>query len=166
MSGYSDLLTQQMQNNIDNGQYSSATSLEDKSTDQPNLMDNSSSGTSSGLSSMMSGMAMGAIMSDQNVKTNITKTSVPDINQFVKSLQTPKSYDYKDKRDGTHTEGGLMAQDLQKSKIGASTVIKTPRGLAVDTNKLTPILATIMSHKIKELEDKIDSALHTKFRKK
>lgn len=118
------------------------------------------------LSGMMGGMAAsgGDAMSDKNLKKNIKKTIAKDIESFVQSL-TPKSYDYKDKQDGTHTEGGLMAQDLQKSKIGASTVVKTPRGLAVDTVKLTPILAAVMSHKVKELEAKIDSALSTKFKK-
>ena len=106
------------------------------------------------------------VYSDINLKTNIKPTSLPDINEFVKSLPGPSSFDYKDKQNGSHTEGGLMAQDLLKSKIGASTVVKTNKGLAVDVNKLTPIMTSVLTHKIKMLESKIENALMTRFKGK
>ena len=79
-------------------------------------------------------------------------------------MDEQKSFDYKDSRDGSHTEGGLLAQDLQKSKIGSSVVVRTPKGLAVDTAKLSPIMASIMSQKMRMLEDKIDRALAKRFK--
>jgi hypothetical protein len=103
------------------------------------------------------------VYSDVNLKTNISNTPMPEIDQFIKTI-TAKNFDYKDSRDGSHTEGGLMAQDLQKSKIGRSVVEETPHGLAVNTAKLSPIIASIMSQKVKSLESKIDAALSKKFR--
>ena len=105
------------------------------------------------------------VYSDESLKTNIKETSLPDIDQFIKSL-TAKSFDYKDGKDGSHTEGGLMAQDLQKSKIGSSVVVKGPRGLAVDSAKLSPIVAAVMSQKVRSLEEKIDRALSKRFKER
>lgn len=105
------------------------------------------------------------LLSDERLKENIKETSLPDIEQFIMTL-TPKSYDYKNPAHGSHTEGGLMAQDLLKSKIGQTVVKQTKDGLMVDTNKLAPIMAAIFSSKINSLESKIDSALKDKFKAK
>jgi hypothetical protein len=110
-------------------------------------------------------MQPGMVYSDVNLKKNVSNTSLPDINEFVRTL-VPKNFDYKDKENGTYTRGGVLAQDLQKSKIGKSVVVKTTKGLAIDTNKLSPILASVMSAKIANLEQKIDKALNTKFKRK
>ncbi len=106
------------------------------------------------------------VYSDKNLKTNISNTSKKDVNKFIKSIAKPKDYDYKDKTNGSQTKGGLMAQDLEKSKIGKSVVINTPKGKAIDTAKLAPILASVFSNKINNLENKLQQALDGKFKKK
>lgn len=103
--------------------------------------------------------------SDQNLKTNISNTSKSDIKKFMNSISQPKNYDYKDPTNGTHTKGGLMAQDLEKSNIGKSVVINTPKGKAVDTAKLATILASVTAHRFNELEQKMEKALNKKFKK-
>jgi hypothetical protein len=98
------------------------------------------------------------VYSDENLKTNIAPTNPDDIEHFLNTL-SPKSFDYKDQANGSRTEAGLLAQDLQKSKLGQSVVVKQPNGLAVDTAKLSPLLATVLSYKTQQLENKINDAL-------
>lgn len=105
------------------------------------------------------------VYSDRNLKTNISNTSKSDISNFIKSISVPKNYDYKDSANGPHTKGGLMAQDLEKSNIGKSAVINTPKGKAVDTARLMTIMASTTAHKLNEFDRKIEEALNQKFKK-
>jgi hypothetical protein len=105
------------------------------------------------------------VMSDKKLKTNIKKTMDADINDFLKSL-TPQSFDYKDPMNGSRTEAGVMAQDLEKSKIGSSVIKETGKGKAIDTAKLAPLMAGIFSQKINELEQKVNASLDAKFKGK
>lgn len=91
-------------------------------------------------------------MSDKRNKKNIKNSS--DIDDFIKNLH-PKSFRYKDKSNGTPSKAGIMAQDLEKSKIGKSIVINTPKGKMVDIGKLSTAMAGIFSSKIKSLEDQM-----------
>lgn len=111
------------------------------------------------------GQPQSMIYSDRNLKTNISNTSKSDIKKFMNSISKPKSYDYKDSANGTHTEGGLMAQDLEKSKIGKSVVINTPKGKAVNTAKLAAIMASTTANRLNEFERKLEKALNDKFKK-
>lgn len=105
------------------------------------------------------------VVSDKRAKTNIKKTMDEDIADFLKTM-TPQSFDYKDPMNGSRTEAGVMAQDLEKSKIGSSVVKETGKGKAIDTAKLAPLMAGIFSHKINELEQKINASLDAKFKGK
>lgn len=69
--------------------------------------------------------------SDERLKENIVPASA-DIDDFMKSLDAV-SYDYIGREDlpkGRHY--GIMAQDLEKSKVGKTLVINTPKGKMVD----------------------------------
>lgn len=72
--------------------------------------------------------------SDQNLKTDISDGG-SDIDEMLGKLAA-KTYRYKD--EAKHGEGkrvGIMAQDLQKSPMGAAVVVQAPDGLAIDHNK-------------------------------
>lgn len=128
---------------------------------------NAASGAAGGAASSGAAAGLGGdlTMSDKNLKKNIKNVAEKDIDEFINSL-VAKSFDYKDEQDGTHTEAGVMAQDLQKSKLGANTVVETPRGLGVDVKKLAPMLAAIMSQKVQMMDEKLEEALKNKFKGK
>jgi len=75
-----------------------------------------------------------AVVSDENLKTDIKDTSMD------KFLSTVKSHSYKYKNPEIDGEGmfhGPMAQELEQTPMGKETVIETPRGKMVNTGRLT-----------------------------
>lgn len=105
--------------------------------------------------------------SDKKLKKNIQPTNDKEIDQYVRSIAKPQSYQYKDQNTyGGPVKGGLMAQNLQKSSIGQTAVIKTPQGLKVDGGRLATIIAATTAHKITQIEDKLNQALLQLKRKK
>ena len=80
------------------------------------------------------GNYFGNIFSDENLKTDVSDGG-SDIDEMLGKLAA-KTYRYKD--EAKHGEGkraGILAQDLQKSPMGAAVVIHTPDGLALDPGK-------------------------------
>jgi hypothetical protein len=71
-----------------------------------------------------------AAASDQNLKTNVSSAERP-LDDFLQHLGAHQ-YEYKDKQDGAKTYVSPMAQELEKTTIGKSAVIDTPRGKMVD----------------------------------
>lgn len=110
--------------------------------------------------SMVAGLGGAAMMaSDENAKTNIKDSS--DVSgEIVKMLAKlkPSEYEYKDAKHGTGEKVGIMAQDLEKSKVGKTMVDQAPDGTKmVDTNKAIGALlaaAAEMNKKIEKLEKK------------
>jgi len=98
-----------------------------------------------------------AAASDERVKEDIRPASgsADEIEAFLGAL---KGYDYKykDSKHGTGDKTGIMAQDLEKSKIGKTMVDQAPDGTKmVDTNKaIGAILAGMadLNKKIKKME--------------
>lgn len=77
--------------------------------------------------------------SDKNLKEDISDGD-KDANDMVSNIK-PSKFKYKD--DPKHEERlGIMAQDLEKSPMGKSLVIETPKGKAIDTMKA---LAAVMA---------------------
>lgn len=97
------------------------------------------------------GATVGAVLaSDERAKTNIRPTSAKDMKLFIKALGA-HDYEYKDKADGEGDFTGPMAQELEKSKVGKSTVIEGPGGKKmVDTRRLTMALASAVARMAKE----------------
>lgn len=95
--------------------------------------------------------------SDRDVKENIKplKNASGEMEKFLSSLK-PSQYEYKDSANGTGEKIGVMAQDLEKSKIGKTMVDQAPDGTKmVDTNKAIGALLAGMADlnkKIKKLE--------------
>jgi hypothetical protein len=91
------------------------------------------------------------ISSDKEKKTDIKKA---DLKDFIKKL-TAYQYEYKNPEYGEGQQIGVMAQDLEKSKIGKQAVIDTPEGKMVDYGKLSGAMLAnqvLMQEKLDELE--------------
>ena len=102
----------------------------------------------------IAGLGQSAMMaSDKNLKENI-KPASDDLQKFAEALKG-YNFNYKDQKDGAGPQTGVMAQDLEKSKVGSQAVIDTPEGKMVDYAKLMPaMLATIAEQekRIKKME--------------
>lgn len=111
---------------------------------------------------MISGLGQGAAMafaSDKEAKEDIKPEDnvAKAIDEFTKSVRGYE-YEYKDSNDGTGKKIGVMAQDLEKSKIGKTMVDEGPDGKKmVNTNKAIGALLAMTSElnkKIEKLEKK------------
>src|ERR1044071_1213193 len=92
----------------------------------------------------------GAALSDKRAKTDIKKDSAKDQAAFLDALEEV-SYRYKDPSDGRSEEHGILAQDLEKSKIGRSVVRVGPDGRKrVDTAALTMAMAGVLAQVARE----------------
>lgn len=75
-----------------------------------------------------------AIMhSDERLKTDV-RDGADDVDQALAALR-PKSYRYRDEKHGKGERVGIMAQDLEKSKMGRLVVFEAKDGKALDVNK-------------------------------
>ncbi len=86
-------------------------------------------------------VAAKAYASDINLKTNIKEVpesllpNKSDVFEFLDALK-PYYYEYKNpERFGQGSRMGIMAQDLEKTKLGKDLVIDTPEGKLVDIGK-------------------------------
>lgn len=84
------------------------------------------------------GMALAA--SDERVKENIEPIKQTDIDELKKVLK-PYHYNYINNKFGKGNWVGVMAQDLEKTKLGKVCVYETREGIkVVDMNKLYGVL--------------------------
>ncbi len=77
-------------------------------------------------------VAAGAIASDRALKKDVRKAS-SSIDEMLDKLEATV-YRYKDEKHGEGRRAGIMAQDLQRSKLGALVVRETPGGKMLDVN--------------------------------
>jgi hypothetical protein len=77
--------------------------------------------------------AIAGAMSDRRVKKKIDDAD-DDAKEMLKALAA-YSYDYKNEKHGKGRQFGIMAQDLERSKMGKSLVFETPEGKAVRTDR-------------------------------
>ncbi len=93
-------------------------------------------GRESGLLGSIIGGGASILASDERAKENV-KSGKKDVNKFLNALSA-KSYDYTNPEFPGRKKGrryGIMAQDLEKSEMGASFVEDTPFGKVVDTKQ-------------------------------
>lgn len=93
--------------------------------------------------------------SDRRLKENITPISDHDEREFLHSLQgAAAAYDYIDPNAPGADDGhqyGVIAQELAKSRIGRSVLVKRPDGmLGVQPDRLTMALAGVVAKLAKE----------------
>jgi hypothetical protein len=100
--------------------------------------------------------------SDEDLKENIDYDP-KDVESFLNRLK-PAAYDYKKEVKDSPLASkdrqlGVMAQDLEKSKLGKEAVMDTPKGKIVDYKDLEPkMLASLASlnQRLKKIEGKGD----------
>lgn len=105
------------------------------------------------------GTAMGgASMSDERVKRNIQPGGMA-ATQAVGELQ-PATFEYKPGFGGPGQRVGIMAQDLEKTPAGASLVMNTPYGKAVDNGGLAALgvaAASENTHQLRAQAEEIEA---------
>jgi hypothetical protein len=93
-----------------------------------------------GQGAQVAGAAMGApTTSDRRMKTDIEEIKESELKEFRDSIK-PYIFRYKNKEDGEGLFGGIMAQDLEKSKLGKLAVIEIDGVKKVNFNKLIPLV--------------------------
>lgn len=97
-----------------------------------------------------------AIMaSDRNLKTDI-EPAADDIDEFLDKL-TPSTWRYTDERLGKGRFAGVMAQDVEKSKIGKDIVVEAEEGKGLQSNKvMSALLASVarLNKRVRDVEGK------------
>ena len=71
-----------------------------------------------------------AVVSDKNMKKNVVVSegkSLAAVEEFLKSAK-PYEFNYKSDEDGQEGQLGIMAQDLEKTRIGRQMVSQNPGG--------------------------------------
>lgn len=103
---------------------------------------------------VLGGLAMSG--SDARIKEGIVPLSDSESTGHMLDQVKPYRYGYKDPaRHGEGLHYGVMAQDLEKSPVGASMVQDTPEGKMIDLRKANGVLlasAADMHHRIRKLE--------------
>lgn len=99
------------------------------------------------------------IFSDEKLKKDVKEVDSKSIEEFLSNLKA-KAFKYKSPNGESYQNGtvtGIMAQDLEKSKIGKDMVSDSDEGKQVDMKKAVPAtlaaVADIMK-RIKKLEGK------------
>ena len=89
---------------------------------------------------MGQGATAAAIFSDERLKTNVKPIPKEDINEFRSTIK-PYFFNYINEDFGTGEWAGVMAQDLEKSKLGKMAIVEDHNGnKLINTKKLMSIL--------------------------
>ena len=91
------------------------------------------------------GASAAAMFSDENVKEKISKLSDSDIDEFLESL-APKKFKYKDPSMGEGKRVGILAQDIENTKVGKNVVKESDEGKQLDINNLIGALVASVAH--------------------
>lgn len=108
-----------------------------------------------GLGGLAAGGAKIFAASDEKLKKSV-KPASKDINAFLEALNS-KEFKYKDSKNGKGERVGVMAQDMEKSKIGKMLVKDTPDGKMIDmANGFGAVLAAQaeLNKRLKAIEKK------------
>lgn len=85
-----------------------------------------------------------AMKSDRRAKRNISDGSGA-MREFLDGLK-PVTWDYKDPKDGKGRHGGVIAQDVERSRLGREIVSDTPDGKVLDARKVLHVLLGAAAH--------------------
>lgn len=94
-------------------------------------------------------------MSDEKTKENVSDLSTEEIQDMLSKLKG-KKFDYKDEFGGKEDNAGFMAQDLEKSKLGADMVEEINGVKMVDKDKMLMTNTAALSDvndRLSELEE-------------
>jgi len=102
---------------------------------------------------LQGGGSVAAMFSDRNLKKDIRRGD-HSIEEFLNELS---AFQYKYKKGDGKDKLGVMAQDLEKSKLGKQMVLETPDGKMVDYGQgFSAMMAAIayLNDKVKKVEGK------------
>jgi len=94
------------------------------------------------------------LFSDKNLKKEV-KQSKKYVDEMLEKLK-PYTFKYKNSKHGKGDRVGIMAQDLERSKMGKMLVKNTPEGKAIDVkNAIGAVMASQarIMEKLKKLEE-------------
>lgn len=91
------------------------------------------------------GVQAGMAFSDERLKTNVTPVSKEDLQEMKKHLK-PYAFTYINDKHGQGEWVGVMAQDLEKSKLGKTLVVEDENGhKMVDMKKVMSLFLATMA---------------------
>ena len=91
------------------------------------------------------GAGIAAMFSDERLKTNVSVIDSKDIKEFRKNL-TPYLFEYISNEHGEGQWAGVMAQDLEKSKLGKLLVVEDKDGnKQIDIKKAVSLLLALQA---------------------
>lgn len=115
-----------------------------------------------------SGVPIGAPTSDERAKTNISDAK-GELQDFLDNLGA-YSYEYKDKKHGEGRYISPMAQEFEKSQLGAQAVETGPDGIKrVHYGRLIGVQSAalaLINHKLNALEKKFSDGIKTNLKGK
>lgn len=94
---------------------------------------------------------VGGLLSDRRLKADIEDGSAAA--KAVLSTIKPQKYRYQDARHGDGPQLGVMAQDLERSPVGAGMVLEGPDGKVIDPIRAVSALLGIVAHLHAEVEE-------------
>lgn len=96
------------------------------------------------LSNMIgTGIGAAAAFSDATLKTDVEPINMTDLREFKKAIK-PYFFKYKDEQFGQGQWAGVMAQDIEKTKLGKTAVFEVNGVKKINFNKLmSAVLATM-----------------------
>ena len=104
----------------------------------------------------LAGGIMGAF-SDRKLKKKVRsakpRATAKEIDQLLKNLKA-YNYEYKNQKYGSGRRLGVMAQDLEKTRLGKKIVIDTPVGKAIDVFKGLGLALATQAHLNKKFKNK------------
>ena len=92
--------------------------------------------------------SIASYISDKNLKKDI-KGGEADVDEMLDKLK-PYSYKYKDPKHGEGDQNSVMAQDLEKSKLGKKMVVNTSQGKVIDYTKALPTMLSALARMKKD----------------
>jgi len=102
---------------------------------------------------LVSGLGAAGItaFSDKELKKDINKASIDELASALKAV----NFKYKKPNGEDYQEGkvtGILAQDLEKSKLGKELVINSKEGKLVDMKKAVPVAMATLAEVLKRLK--------------
>jgi hypothetical protein len=95
--------------------------------------------------------------SDRKLKKKVRsakpRASAKEIDKLLKNLKA-YNYEYKNQKYGSGRRLGVMAQDLEKTRLGKKIVVDTPVGKAIDIGKGLGLAFATQAHLNKRFKNK------------
>lgn len=102
----------------------------------------------------MGGSLLGGLLSDERQKEGV-RDATPELLAFLQDMaDKARAYRYKEgtgQEPGVHY--GVMAQDLERTKVGQTMVHDTPQGKVIDKDRALPTMMATVFELEAQLQD-------------